>query len=139
MICPVCKYAMVTIEYHNIELDYCNSCKGVWFDSGELELLLKSQGLEESKTFLDDMAKSQDATSSEKKRKCPICGRKMKKTALGEQPGILIDTCRNKHGLWFDGGEVTQLMKRLAEERPSKHDPSGRVISLLEEVFGASR
>jgi Zn-finger nucleic acid-binding protein len=139
MICPVCKYAMVTIEYHNIELDYCNSCKGVWFDSGELGLLLKSQGLEEPKAFFDSILDSQQAVSSEKKRKCPLCGRKMKKTAISGLPQILIDVCRDKHGLWFDGGEVTQLMKRLAEERPSKHESRGQVVSLLEEVFGASR
>jgi len=139
MICPVCKYDMLAVEYHNIELDYCNSCKGVWFDSGELELLLKSQGLEETKTFLDGIINSQEAASPEKKRNCPVCGHKMKKTAIGGQPEILIDICRDKHGLWFDGGEVTQLIRRLAGERPPKHDSQGQVISFLEEVFGASQ
>ncbi len=139
MICPVCKYDMLAVEYHSIELDYCNSCKGVWFDSGELELLLKSQGLEETKTFLDGIINSQEAASPEKKRNCPVCGHKMEKTAIGGQPEILIDICRDKHGLWFDGGEVTQLIRRLAGERPPKHDSQGQVISFLEEVFGASQ
>jgi Zn-finger nucleic acid-binding protein len=137
MICPVCKYAMVVVEYHNIELDYCNSCKGVWFDSGELELLLKSQGLEEAKAFFDDIVNSQEAPSSEKKRKCPICGHKMKKTAIDGQPKILTDICRDKHGLWFDGGEVAQLIKRLAGEHPPERDSRRQVISFLEEVFEA--
>jgi len=137
MVCPVCKYDMVVVEYHNIELDYCNSCKGVWFDSGELELLLKSQGLEEPKAFFDGIPNSQEAASSEKKRNCPICGHKMKKTAIGGQPEIFIDICRDKHGLWFDGGEVTQLIRRLAGEHPPKRDSRGQVISFLEEVFGA--
>lgn len=137
MICPVCKYNMIVVEYHNIELDYCNSCKGVWFDSGELELLLESHGLEETKVFLDDIRNSQEAASSEKKRNCPICGRKMKKTAIGGQPEVLIDICRDKHGLWFDGGEVTQLMRHLAGEHPPKHDSREQVISFLEEVFEA--
>jgi len=138
MRCPVCKYAMIVVEYHNIELDYCNSCKGVWFDSGELELLLKSQGLEEPKAFFDGILNSQEAASSEKKQNCPICGHKMKKTEIGGQPEILIDVCRDKHGLWFDGGEVTQLIRRLAGEHPPKRDSRGQVISFLEEVFGAS-
>jgi hypothetical protein len=128
---------MVAVEYHNIELDYCNNCKGVWFDSGELDLLLKSQSLEEPKAFFDGILNSQEAVSSEKKRMCPICGRKMKKTAIGGQPAILIDVCRDRHGLWFDGGEVTQLMKHLAGELPSKHDSRGQVIGFLEEVFKA--
>ena len=135
MICPFCNRAMIAVEYHNIELDYCNKCKGVWFDSGELELLLKSQGLEETKAFFDGILSSKEATSSEKKRSCPICGRKMKKTAIGGQPGILIDTCHDKHGLWFDGGEVAQLMKHLAGEHPPKADSRDQVIDFLEEVF----
>jgi Zn-finger nucleic acid-binding protein len=139
MICPVCKYDMIVVEYHNIELDYCNNCKGVWFDSGELELLLKSYSLEEPKTFLDGIFNSQEAASSEKKRNCPVCDHKMKKTAIGGQPEILIDICRDNHGLWFDGGEVTQLIRRVVNEHPTKRDSRGHVISFLEEVFGASQ
>jgi Zn-finger nucleic acid-binding protein len=139
MICPVCKHDMIVVEYHNIELDYCNSCKGVWFDSGELELLLKSHGLEEPKAFLDGILNSQEAVSSEKKRNCPICSHKMEKTAIGGQPEILVDICRDEHGLWFDGGEVTQLIRHLAGKHPPKRDSKGQVISFLEEVFGASQ
>jgi len=128
---------MIVVEYRSIELDYCNSCKGVWFDSGELELLLKSQDLEEPRAFLDSILNSQEAISPEKKRNCPICGHKMKKTAIGEQPKILIDICHNGHGLWFDGGEVTQVIRRLAGEHPPKHDSREQVTSFLEEVFKA--
>ena len=139
MICPVCKSDMIVVEYHNIELDYCNSCKGVWFDAGEIELLLESYSLEETKVFLDGILNSQEAVSLEKKRNCPICGHKMKKIAVGEQPKILIDICREEHGLWFDGGEVTQLIRHLAGEHPPKHDSKEQVISFLEEVFEASQ
>ena len=135
MICPVCKLNMIVIEYHNIEVDYCNRCKGVWFDSGELELMLKSQNLEEPKAFFDGILNWQEAASSEKKRNCPICGHKMKKTAIGEQPEILIDVCRDKHGLWFDGGEVVQLIRHLTQKHPPKGDSRGHVIGFLEEVF----
>jgi len=129
---------MIVIEYHNIELDYCNNCKGVWFDSGELELLLKSQGLKEPKAFLDGILHSQEASLPEEKRNCPICGRNMKKTTIGGQPEILIDACRDNHGLWFDGGEIAQLIQRLAGGHPREHDSKGQVINFLEEVFGPS-
>ena len=139
MICPVCKYDMIVVEYHNIELDYCSNCRGVWFDSGELELLLMSYGLEEPRAFFDGIFSSQEAPSAEKKRNCPICGHKMKKTEIGGQPEILIDECGDKHRLWFDGGEVTQLIGRVAGELPPKGDSRGRITSFLEEVFGASQ
>lgn len=137
MICPVCKSGMVVVEYHNIELDYCTGCKGVWFDTGELELLLESHGLEKTKLFLDNILDSSETISSEKKRNCPICGHKMKKITIGEQPKILIDVCSEEDGLWFDGGEVTQLIGHLAGAQSPKRDSGEQVISFLEEVFEA--
>jgi Zn-finger nucleic acid-binding protein len=138
MICPVCKCDMIVVEYHNIELDYCTSCKGVWFDSGELELLLGSHNLEEAKLVLDSILYSQEAVSSEKKRKCPICGHKMKKTTIGEEPRTLIDVCGEEHGLWFDGGEVIQLIRHLPVGQLPKGDSREQIIGFLEEVFEAA-
>lgn len=135
MICPVCQRAMIVVEYRDIELDYCTVCSGVWFDSGELELLLESLDKEDRGTFLDNILKSAAAISEEKRRKCPICRRRMKKTTIAEPPGILIDVCPGKHGLWLDGGEVSQLMGHLAGEHPLAKDSGGEIISFLEEVF----
>ena len=61
----------------------------------------------------------------------------MKKTAIDEQSEMLIDICRDEHGLWFDGGQVSQLIRHLAGEHSSKHDSREQVISFLEEVFEA--
>ena len=139
MICPVCKSDMIVVEYRGIELDYCSGCKGVWFDSGEVELLLESHGFEGTKAFLDGILRGQDTVASEKKRNCPICGHKMRKAEIGQQPGILIDVCRHEHGLWFDGGEVTQLMRHLARKHTPAGDAGEQVIGFLEEVFQASK
>ena len=107
MICPVCKSDMIDVEHNRIELDYCTNCQGVWFDAEELELLLESMGIKNHDLALDDIWHSPEAETEEKKRKCPICGLKMKKMALGQQPEILIDVCPKREGLWFDGGEVS--------------------------------
>ena len=137
MICPVCKSGMIVVEYHNIELDYCADCKGVWFDSGELELMLKTYQMEAIEPFLKNITDFPDAVSSEKKRKCPICGRKMKKKTMDEQPELLIDMCGEGHGLWFDGGEIAQLIKQLVGETKAIKKSGNEVISFLEEVFKA--
>ena len=43
MDCPVCKNEpMIVLELNDVEIDYCLSCKGIWLDTGELELLLES-------------------------------------------------------------------------------------------------
>ena len=135
MICPVCKSDMIIVEQSNIELDYCTGCQGVWFDSGELELLLESSGLEGSSPFLGTVLNVAEASSSEKKRKCPICRRKMKKVFIDEGGEILVDICRDGHGIWFDGGEVGHLLKSLAGKSPGKAGSRQDVINFLGEVF----
>ena len=48
--CPICKCHMKLAEYKNIELDWCSSCSGVWFDFQELgKAITKARGFRESK------------------------------------------------------------------------------------------
>jgi Zn-finger nucleic acid-binding protein len=135
MICPTCKEDMIVLEYNEIELDYCANCRGVWFDSGELELLLESIGLDSPKPLLDEIFSSPEANSSEKKRRCPIHGRKMKKVAIGEGIEIVVDICQQGDGLWFDGGEVVHLIRFLGGKPPKKPGSQQEVIDFLGEVF----
>jgi Zn-finger nucleic acid-binding protein len=137
MICPVCSKDMIVVEYSNIELDYCLNCHGVWFDSDELELLLKCMNLDTPDLMLSHILGSAEAETGEKKRRCPICRRKMRKTTIGDRPKILIDVCTRKDGLWFDGGEVSQLVKEMAKKKPEGKEAHHKVISFLGEVFQA--
>ena len=137
MICPACKNDMIVVEHNKIELDYCTSCQGVWFDSGELELFLNSMGLDSRSVFWRNILNYQEVPSTERKRKCPICGRKMKKTIIDKQPEILIDVCQRGDGLWFDSGEVISLIKQIANKTPAKEDAQQQILGFLGEVFKA--
>ena len=136
MICPNCKQVMIVVEYHQIELDYCIGCEGAWFDSGELELLMQSAGLESSELGMEDILSMPEVKSSRKERKCPVCNRRMKETAIGE-PGIHIDVCRQGDGMWFDGGEVHQLLEQLVKQRPAEEGTQQQIVTFLGEVFKA--
>ncbi|HWA76297.1 MAG TPA: zf-TFIIB domain-containing protein [Polyangiaceae bacterium] len=37
--CPECKIALVARTLRGVEIDQCDSCRGVWLDAGELEQL----------------------------------------------------------------------------------------------------
>lgn len=127
---------MFVVEYQKIELDYCGNCQGVWFDVGELELMLGSVGIGETKSVLDSLLQSPPAPTNEKKRKCPICRRTMKKVNIGGTDHVLIDTCSREDGVWFDGGEVDHLVKFLAGKSPEKSGTS-KVFNFIKEVFQA--
>ena len=131
MICPVCNIDMIVVEHQKIELDYCTKCHGVWFDAGELELLLKTTKAE--KDIQVHLLALSEAQTTEEKRKCPICRRKMRKVLIGEEPKVLIDACPQQEGLWFDGGEVEQLIQQLEKRSAGKID--SHIVSYFSNVF----
>jgi Zn-finger nucleic acid-binding protein len=136
MICPGCKRPMLVVEYQKIELDYCGNCQGVWFDAGELELMLDSTGIGKTKSTIGALLHSPEAPTHEKKRKCPICRRTMKKVNISGTDHVIIDTCNREDGVWFDGGEIDHLIKFIADKSPDKSG-TDRVFSFIKEVFQA--
>lgn len=139
MICPTCHDVMIVVEQDKIELDHCTSCSGVWFDSGELQLMLERMGLEGSALSVAKVTDLPGAKSAEKKRRCPICGQKMRKADIGQEPKVLIDVCPKGDGLWFDGGEIRQIIKQCAEKSCTELDSENRVLAFLGDAFKAER
>lgn len=124
MKCPVCKEPMIVLELNEVEVDYCPSCGGVWLDSGELELLIEDDSEKEnllSSFYIDE-------NQSEKSYKCPICRKKMQKVYVGENKEVLIDKCPSGDGLWFDKGELQDVIKLASGDN--------RIVHLIREMFG---
>ena len=137
MICPTCHNLMIVVEHDQIELDYCPDCSGIWFDAGELELMLETAEMADSSLTIANILASAEAKTTEKKRRCPICRRKLKKRTIGREPAVLIDLCAEGDGLWFDGGEVHQLISQHAERLSAGSDAQERVFTFLEDTFRA--
>lgn len=123
MNCPACKNPMIILELYQVEIDYCNSCKGIWLDSGELELIFSNS---DQKNISDSFA--QKSNHQEAGRRCPICKKKMEKVEF-ENSGIILDRCTNNHGLWFDNGELKSLLNTSSKS-------NNKMIELLKEIFG---
>ena len=51
MKCPNCDNILAITERHQVEIDYCPSCRGVWLDKGELDKIIEyvNKRLPESK------------------------------------------------------------------------------------------
>jgi len=119
---------MIVIEYDKIELDYCTECSGIWFDAGEIELLLDTTNLD----VINQSLQSPEARTAEKERRCPTCGKKMEKRKLGESSPVLLDVCPNGGGLWFDSGEINQFVQQLPEKDSGAI--SNRILSFIQNV-----
>ncbi|MBA7640949.1 hypothetical protein ES703_48621 [subsurface metagenome] len=124
--CPVCKNAMIALELAEVEVDYCTACGGIWLDAGELELLLGNSQLAEQ--LLDSF--KIDSNCTEKPRKCPICLKRMQKIIVGpSKPVLLLDKCPKGDGLWFDKGELQDILNR------AKLDKDNKIQKLLADIF----
>jgi Zn-finger nucleic acid-binding protein len=127
MDCPTCHHAMITLELADVEIDHCVNCGGIWLDSGEINLLLDDPA--KAGQLLDSF--EEDDSSLEQPRKCPICGRKMAKVIVGRSdPPLRIDKCRRTDGLWFDRGELQDILAR------AQLDEHSRIQRLLADMFG---
>ena len=126
MDCPACREPMVVLELDEVEIDYCISCKGIWLDSGELELLLEDAS-ERDAVFSSFQA---DSAAQEKSIKCPICSKRMHKVLCGKERKVRIDKCKKDHGIWFDEGELEQVVAI------GGFDKENKVPELLIDMFG---
>lgn len=122
MNCPVCREPLVVVERDAIELDWCPWCKGLWFDTGELELL--AERMEGAVGF--DLAALVGAETDEATRPCPRCDARMDKVSLATQ---LVDRCPNHHGVWLDHGELGAVL--------SRREGAGEVVTFLGEAIRA--
>jgi len=130
MDCPACKNAMITLELADVEIDHCTECGGIWLDAGELELLLGET--QKAKQLLDSL--KVDTSAMEKPRLCPICDKKMQKIIVGKSTHVLlIDKCRKGDGLWFDKGELHDIVDR------AQLDKDNKIQKLLADMFGQIR
>lgn len=41
MNCPVCNVALTMTDRQGVEIDYCQRCRGVWLDRGELDKIIE--------------------------------------------------------------------------------------------------
>jgi Zn-finger nucleic acid-binding protein len=121
---------MVVLELQDVEIDHCFGCGGIWLDAGELELLIDDA--QKAAVLLGSFRA--DRRNPEAKRRCPICSKKMEKVFVGEgDEQVLIDRCRKKHGLWFDAGELSDVLDK------AKLDEGNKIRDLLADMFGTKR
>lgn len=55
MKCPVCELDLQVTSRDGVEIDFCNRCRGVWLDRGELDKLI-----ERSTVYADQRGRDDD-------------------------------------------------------------------------------
>lgn len=132
MNCPVCRETLVVVEREGIEVDWCLTCRGLWFDAGELELLADHWG---RRLAPADVGRPSEPAAGEPPRRCPRCRRRMERVGAGAADPVPIDRCL-EHGLWLDRGELGRILGQLPSV--SDHDEA-LILRFLGETFGGGK
>lgn len=137
-ICPRCTISLRTLDLKidgKFLIERCQDCLGMFFDTGELEALIKASvsnvyNVDRHKiTHLNKTLRNNDYPASY--IKCPVCSQIMNRVNFGARSGVIVDRCPD-HGVWLDGGELRHLLEwvkaggeilsRQKEEQRKKDD-----------------
>lgn len=100
---------------HNVEIDYCSTCLGLWFEEDELRWAKDEK--DEDLRWLDiDLWKDEKKFKiSYGQRLCPSCRVPLYEVYYGDS-GIIVDTCNLCHGTWLDRAEFKKIIDWLKDK-----------------------
>jgi Zn-finger nucleic acid-binding protein len=113
--CPVCHAGLEAYNHEGTELDRCSVGHGIWFDRGELAVVVRTE--QEPRSAEERAEAAEQATNAPgaavvaevdfDRRPCPVCTTAMTLTEYAGS-GIAIDECP-RHGVWLDAGELERI------------------------------
>ncbi|QIB65422.1 zf-TFIIB domain-containing protein [Kineobactrum salinum] len=111
--CPKCGHGMAEIRYGDVAIDRCSNCHGLWFDTGEAELL-KTKWMGDALDIGDpSLGKRWDKVED---IACPRCGKDMEKLSDPKQKHIWYEMCP-EHGMFMDAGEFSDYKHETLADR----------------------
>jgi len=115
MNCPICKKPLLSAVFHNVEVNYCPICLGLWFEEEELRWAKDEK--DKNLNWLDiDLWKDESKFKiSAGIRLCPFCRVPLYEVYYGDS-GIIIDVCNLCHGIWLDRAEFKKIIDWLHEK-----------------------
>jgi Zn-finger nucleic acid-binding protein len=133
MQCPRCTCEMRKVRVRDIELDTCDACEGVWFDSDELRQVLD---MNKDELYSSEIAHTMEATVEHEETPgrsempCPRCGKELARYCYQGYSGIVLDGCDEACGIWLDDGELKKLFDYMCEA--NRPDPEKEMMVMRE-------
>ena len=104
MICPKCQGELHEMFIEGVDLDFCDGCKGMWFDKDEMAFMA------ELPEDMPDHDVQRDAQATE--YTCPRCGDvKLEQMKFVKAEDLVIERCPQCRGIFLDKGELPKVEK----------------------------
>ena len=119
MKCPRCSNDLQKRTIGAVEIDECGSCKGIWFDEGELRKA--KDETDPDLHWMDfELWKHPDRFHvAVKPIKCPQCDVQMASIDYGETR-VEVNYCTKCKGVWLDTDEFKKIIDALTDELLTK-------------------
>ena len=106
------KESMQKVLFHQVEVDYCPECLGIWFDRDELRLAKDEKDKELNWLDFNVWRDKGQFKISSSSRQCPVCRVLFVEVAYDDSH-VKIDFCKRCQGIWLDRGEFKQIIVYL--------------------------
>lgn len=109
MKCIKCEGQLLPVRAGDVEVDQCDSCHGIWFDSGELAKIVSASDVDALRRRAAHTKELEEKRrrADQQRASCPRCRGEGKLVQIASLTSdIHIDTCAVCGGQWLDGGEL---------------------------------
>jgi hypothetical protein len=136
MDCPNNCGKLEKILFHNVEVDYCPKCLGIWFDQDELRWAKDEKDKQLNWVDVDLWRDKLKFKISKGIKHCPVCRTSLVEVGYDES-GVKVDFCKMCQGVWLDRGEFKQIIIYLKKKSDYQilHHYSKNLMLELWEVF----
>lgn len=114
MNCPQCQVKLNEMRIEGVDMDFCSTCKGLWFDKDEVALMTELE--HDMPNFVASKASAKKTTLE-----CPRCaGTHLEEMNFAMGKPLQVDRCPKCRGLWLDKGELSHA-EDIASQIGSPH------------------
>jgi len=115
MECPVCKKSLDKAIMLNIEVDFCPSCLGMWFDKDELRQAKDKRDPALNWLDIDLWQDIKKFDISKGSKLCPACRMPLYEVEY-DKSKTKVDLCNLCYGVWLERGEFKRIIDYLKEK-----------------------
>jgi len=148
MNCPSDNEKLEKVLFHNVEVDYCPKCLGMWFDEDEFRMAKDDKDKNLNWVDVDLWRDKGKFEISRSLKHCPVCRAGLVEVGYDKSKvnphtrtsfgvGVKMDFCKMCQGIWLDRGEFKQIINYLKNKSDYEilHNYTRNLVSELWEVF----
>ncbi len=136
MECPNDKEYLEKVLFHNVEVDYCPKCLGMWFDKDELRQAKDDKDAQLNWVDIDLWRDKSRFNVAKGDKHCPVCRAGLQEVRYDESK-TKVGFCKMCGGAWLDRGEFKQIINYLKNKSDYEilHFYTKNLVLQLWEVF----